>query len=278
MPGRLYEEFSDHYCQEYSLLLSTNPHLTSLAWYPSQYVSEPAPGVFFVEGPASNWIIVRSDEGFLLIDGGYPADTPLVLSSIEYLGLDPADAKAMLITHGHIDHTGSAAHFSRTYGTPVLCSPLELAHVQGREKHQVKAWQVIIRAWRPRVVKWAIHAIKAGSLSAAPATEAKAWTPELLRTLPGRPEAILVPGHTPGNASILLPEADAIATGDSFVTGHPLSRHMCPQMLHPMYHSEPASVLGATRVLDTVNASVILPGHGPALAKKLSDALASLRS
>lgn len=248
------------------------------AWHPSQHVSEPAPGVFFVEGPASNWIIVRSGGDFMIIDSGYPGDTPRVLESIEHLGLKPADAKAMLITHGHIDHTGAAAHFSNAYGTPVLCSPDELAHVQGREKHQVKAWKVIIRAWRPRVLRWMIHAIRAGSLSAVPASNAQAWTPELLRELPGRPEAILVPGHTPGNASILLPEADAIATGDSFVTGHPWSRDTCPQLLHHIYHSEPASVLGATRALRDINASVILPGHGPALAIPLNDALASLRS
>lgn len=253
-------------------------HAQANDWHPSSGVSEQAPGVFFVEGPASNWIVVRDGTGFLLIDSGYPADRAYVLESIRHLGLQPADAQAVLITHGHVDHTGSAAYFSETYATPVLCAPEELAHVQGREKHQVTFGQVIVRAWRPRVLRWMIHVIKAGSLTAKPATRAQAWDAERLRSLPGSPEAILLPGHTPGNASILLPRAGAIAVGDSFVTGHPLSRNTGPQMLHRMYHTDHAAALAATHRLDGVRASVILPGHGPAIRMPLADALATLRN
>jgi glyoxylase-like metal-dependent hydrolase (beta-lactamase superfamily II) len=233
--------------------------------------------VFLVEGPASNWIVVRDATGFMLIDSGYPADRPLVLGSIRHLGLKPAEARAVLITHGHVDHTGSAAHFSTTYGTPVLCAPEELPHVQGKEKHQVTFGQVMVRAWRPRVFRWMLHVIKAGALSAKPATKARAWDAATLLGLPGRPEAILVPGHTPGNAAVFLPAAGAIAVGDCFVSGHPLTRKTGPQLLHHMYHSDPATVLDATRRLDGVPASVVLPGHGPALRMPLAEALAALR-
>jgi len=221
--------------------------------------------------------VVRDHSGFILIDSGYPADRDLVLGSIRSLGLDPADARAVLITHGHVDHTGSAAHFSEAFGTPVLCAPEELAHVQGKEKHQVTFGQVLARAWRPRVFRWMVHVIKAKALQAQPTTRAEAWDAERLRSLPGRPEAILLPGHTPGNAAILLPEAKAIAVGDSFVTAHPISRTKGPQMLHRMYHSTPGAALAVTHGLDGVDASVILPGHGPALHMPLAAALAELR-
>ena len=122
-----------------------------------------------------------------------------------------------------------------------------------------------------------IHVVKAGSLKAEPATRAQAWDTERLRSLPGSPEAILLPGHTPGNVSLLLPEAGAIAVGDSFVSGHPLSRKTGPQMLHRMYHTDPAAALEATHRLDGINASVVLPGHGPALHMPLAEALAALR-
>jgi len=247
-------------------------------WHPAAKVSEQAPGVFFVEGPASNWIVVRDETGFLLIDSGYPADRAFVLDSIRHLGLRPAAAQAVLITHGHVDHTGSAAYFSNTYGTPVLCAPQEVAHVQGKEKHQVTFGQVIVRAWRPRVFRWMIHAIKAGSLKEQAATRAGPWDTGRLRSLPGSPEAILLPGHTPGNVAILLPEAGAIAVGDSFVSGHPLSRKTGPQMLHPMFHTDPAAALAATHRLDGIRAAVVLPGHGPALRVPLAEALAALHS
>lgn len=245
-------------------------------WHSSSRVSEQAPGVFLVEGPASNWIVVRDGSGFMLIDSGYPADCPLVLESIRHLGLQPADARAVLITHGHVDHTGAVAHFSGTYGTPILCSPEELAHVQGREKHQVTFGQVLVRAWRPRVFRWMLNVVKAGALTARPATRARAWDTATLRSLPGRPEAILLPGHTPGNAAILLPRAGAIAVGDSFASSHPLTRKTGPQMLHHMYHSDPDAALEVTRRLDGIHASVVLPGHGPALRMPLAEALTEL--
>jgi glyoxylase-like metal-dependent hydrolase (beta-lactamase superfamily II) len=246
-------------------------------WRASDSTSEPSPGVYFVEGPASNWVVVHDETGFMIIDSGYPSDRPLVLESIRHLGLRPADARAMLITHGHVDHTGSAAYFSETYGTPILCAPEELAHVQGREKHQVTFGQVAVRAWRPRVFRWMAHVIKAGALKAKPATEARAWSAETLKKLPGKPEAVLLPGHTPGNVAILFPEAGAIAVGDSFVSGHPLSRVRGPQMLHPMFHSDPVKALAATHRLDGIDASVVMPGHGAVLPMPLADALAALR-
>jgi glyoxylase-like metal-dependent hydrolase (beta-lactamase superfamily II) len=212
----------------------------------------------------------------MIIDSGYPSDRLLVLESIRHMGLRPADARAMLITHGHVDHTGSAAYFSETYGTPILCAPEELAHVQGKEKHQVTFGQVIVRAWRPRVFRWLAHAIKAGALKAKPATAAHAWTAGRLSSLPGRPEAVLLPGHTPGSAAILLPAAGAIAVGDSFASGHPLSRQEGPQMLHSMFHTDAAQALAATHRLDGTAAAVLLPGHGPALRMPLADALAAL--
>lgn len=246
-------------------------------WNPATNVSEQAPGVYLAEGPASNWIVVRDQTGFILIDSGYPADRPLVLESLRYLGLQPVDARALLITHGHVDHTGNAAYFSTSYGTPILCAPEELAHVQGKEKHQVTFGKVFVRAWRPRVFRWMIHVIRAGALTAKPSPDAQAWDAAKLRSLPGSPEAILLPGHTPGNVSIVFPRAGAIAVGDSFVSGHPLSRKTGPQMLHRMYHTDAAAALAATHRLDGINAPVILPGHGPALRMPLTDALAVLR-
>ena len=233
-------------------------------WNPAAGLSEQAPGVYFAVGPASNWIVVRDGTGFIIIDSGYPGDRGHVLACLRHLGLEPADARALLLTHGHVDHTGSAAYFSESFGTPVLCAPEEVAHVRGREKHQVTLGQVLARAWRPRVFRWMVHAIRAGALAAKPVPRAEAWDAARLRDLPGSPEAVLLPGHTPGNAAILLPSAGAIAVGDSFVSGHPLSRTTGPQMLHPMYHSDPAGALAALDSLAGTESAVILPGHASA--------------
>lgn len=247
-------------------------------WDATSHTTEPADGFFLVEGPASNWIIIRDDTGYLIIDGGYPADAPLLLQSLQHLGLDPAAAAAMLITHGHVDHTGSAAYFAKTFNTPILCSASELAHVQGLEKHQVTFGQVLPRLWRPRVLRWMLHAIAAGALKAEPARDARPWTEDVLRSLPGSPVPVLSSAHTPGHASYLFPAASVLVTGDLLVTGHPLSSTLGPQVLDPVFHLHPGRAVAAMDILIGLGASLILPGHGPALRSEPAAAVAAATS
>lgn len=81
-------------------------------------ITEAAADTFLVEGPASNWIIVRDGADFTLVDSGYPSDTRILLDSIDHLGLKPARTAVLLITHAHTDHTGGAAYLSENHGRP----------------------------------------------------------------------------------------------------------------------------------------------------------------
>lgn len=54
-------------------------------------------------------ILVTSDDGHVLIDGG-PADAaPFVLANIRKLGFDPKDVRWILSSHEHFDHIGGVA-------------------------------------------------------------------------------------------------------------------------------------------------------------------------
>ena len=240
-------------------------------------ITEPAPGVFFVEGPASNWILLRQEEKFTLVDAGYRGDLPLVLGSIRAAGLDPSGVVAVLVTHAHVDHTGAAAYFSREYGTPVLSSAAEHRHLIGEEKFSVTLPQVLARAWQPRVFRWAGQALRAGGLKGVQVPQAAVWNDELLAGLPGRPVAVPTPGHTPGHTAFYLPDAKAVITGDALVTGHAISPRSGPQLLHAMFHSDGAGVDTALTVLARLDARLLLPGHGPALRVAIRDAVDTVR-
>ena len=246
---------------------------------PGYSLSEPAPDVFFVEGPASNWIILRRDTEFTLIDGGYPGDLPLVLASISDAGLDPADASAVLITHAHIDHAGTAGHFAAAFGTPVLCSAPELPYVKGEDRDQVSAGTIIRRAWQPSVLHWAWHVLASGGASRVAVLTAAAWADDVeLAALPGSPVAVPTPGHTPGHTAFYLPDAHAAATGDALVTGHAISRRRGPQMLDPMFHSDAAGARRSLGQLVKLDAALLLPGHGPAVRTVMRQAVGTVRS
>ncbi len=57
--------------------------------------------------------LFTSESGHILIDAGMPSDGPHILSNIEKLGFDCKEIQYLVITHGHIDHFGSADYIAK---------------------------------------------------------------------------------------------------------------------------------------------------------------------
>lgn len=58
-------------------------------------------------------ILVETDAGLILIDGGLPQSAKQIDANIRELGFDPLDIKAILVSHPHFDHAGGVAAFQR---------------------------------------------------------------------------------------------------------------------------------------------------------------------
>jgi glyoxylase-like metal-dependent hydrolase (beta-lactamase superfamily II) len=216
--------------------------------------------VHLAQGEAVNWLLVSDDSGVILIDAGYPGDRDDVLSSLHELGYAPDNVRAILLTHAHVDHFGSAIWFAKTHGTPVYCHADEVGHAKREYLEQASPLDVALRIWRPRWAAWAAHVVRNGGLSREGIPSAQPLTPDIAAELPGRPMAIPTPGHTGGHCSYLVD--GVLASGDALVTGHPLLAHRGPQLLPAVFsHSQDDCVrsLAALALLDT---EVLAPGHG----------------
>src|ERR1700676_5073963 len=77
--------------------------------------------VHLAQGDAVNWVLAADDTGVTLIDAGYPGDRDDVLASLRQLGFGIDDVRAIVLTHAHIDHFGSAIWFAKNPGMPVYC-------------------------------------------------------------------------------------------------------------------------------------------------------------
>lgn len=64
-------------------------------------------------------ILITSDQGHVLIDGGPQAAAPLVAANIEKLGFKLTDVKWILSSHEHDDHVGALAELKRLTGAKV---------------------------------------------------------------------------------------------------------------------------------------------------------------
>ena len=64
-------------------------------------------------------ILITSDFGHVLIDGGLPTTAPLIEANVRKLGFKVEDIKAILQSHAHPDHVGGIAQLQKDSGAAV---------------------------------------------------------------------------------------------------------------------------------------------------------------
>ena len=100
----------------------------SLSASAQQRGNEPMPpvkvaeGVWWVGASDVASILIQSNKGLILIDGGYESTAPQILTNIRRLGFDPKQVKILLNTHGHLDHAGGLAQLKAATGAKLLVS------------------------------------------------------------------------------------------------------------------------------------------------------------
>jgi glyoxylase-like metal-dependent hydrolase (beta-lactamase superfamily II) len=216
--------------------------------------------VYFARGSAVNWVLVTDDTGVMLIDAGYPGDREDVLDSLRQVGYGPGDVHAILLTHAHVDHLGSAIWFANEHRTPVYCHAEEVGHAKREYLEQASVVDVALRIWRPRWAVWTVHLIRNGGLIREGIPTTQPLTAEVSAELPGYPMPVFTPGHTNGHCSYLVD--GVLVSGDALITGHPLLRHRGPQLLPEVFSHSQQGCLRSLDALALLETEILLPGHG----------------
>ena len=63
--------------------------------------------------------LIRTSEGYLLLNTGLADSPPLILASLKALGVDPKAIRVMLTNQAHFDHVGGFAELQRLTGAEV---------------------------------------------------------------------------------------------------------------------------------------------------------------
>jgi glyoxylase-like metal-dependent hydrolase (beta-lactamase superfamily II) len=224
--------------------------------------------VHFVQTDLVNWTLVTDESGVMLIDAGFPGHRDDVLDSLRQLGFGVDDLRAILLTHAHIDHFGSAIWFAKTHGTPVYCHAAEVGHSKREYLEQAGAADILPHIWQPRFLKWTVAISRKGGMVRDGIPTTQALTEDV--SLPGQPMAIPTPGHTGGHCSFVVD--GVLVAGDALVTGHPLLTRVAPQLLPDLFNHDQKGCVRSLAALGMLDTEVLLPGHGPVWRGSIRDA------
>ncbi len=216
--------------------------------------------VHFAYTDLVNWTLVTDGDGVVLIDAGFPGHRDDVLASLGQLGFGVDDLRAILLTHAHIDHFGSAIWFAKTHGTPVYCHAGEIGHAKREYLEQVSPTAIAKHIWQPRWLAWSLAITRKGGMVRDGIPTARALTEDVAAALPGAPKPVPTPGHTGGHCSFVVD--GVLVSGDALVTGHPLLTRGGPQLLPGVFNHDQAGCVRSLAALGLLDTEVLLPGHG----------------
>ena len=184
--------------------------------------TEIAPGVYLL-GPwgrsQTNAYLVNDGSSWILVDAGWQNDGPRIQAAARSLlapGLAPS---AILLTHAHPDHDGSARELAEAWRCPVYTHPAELPLATGdftamaRNAGPLDRWLILpfmrVIGGRRREAALARSSLAGivrplGPGGAIPSVDGWKW--------------IHTPGHTPGHVAYLRARDRVVLSGDAILT------------------------------------------------------------
>ncbi|MGW0359320.1 MBL fold metallo-hydrolase [Nocardia nova] len=124
-------------------------------------IDQVSDSVHVVAGTNVNWALIDDGSGVTVIDAGYPADTADVLDSIHQIGRRPADVRAVLITHAHLDHIGAIPTLIEQAGMPVYTGAEEVRHAKREYLQQITPTGMLKQLANRRGRRWVAHTLLA---------------------------------------------------------------------------------------------------------------------
>ena len=241
-----------------------------------------APGVHRLGDHDVNFYLIEGPDGLILIDAGVPAHLEQLRELLTDLGRSVADIRAVLLTHGHLDHTG-LAHTLQEAGATVWIHQRDAAILHDgprsatrHAKPERSMLPYLLR--RPSAVALPLRLARSGAFTAAAVQGARAFdADQVLEDVPGTPQAVALPGHTPGSAAYLFPDRGLLFTGDALVTADAFASHTGPSVVSRCFTHDSRAALAALDRLDELQADLLLPGHGAPFADGIRTATRQAR-
>lgn len=215
-------------------------------------------------------------KGWVLVDTGIKGSASKIIAMAESLfgpGTRPA---AIVLTHGHSDHSGSLCELLKVWNVPVYAHHMELPYLTGKSSYPpvdpktgggLMSLASVMFSTKPIDVSRNLREI------------------DMYDGIPELPEwkVIHTPGHTPGHISLFLPLNTTLIAGDAFTTTQSESAYHL--MAYDKKISGPPKYITSdwlaaaksVRKLAALQPRIAATGHGPVVrGRELQTGLAYL--
>jgi glyoxylase-like metal-dependent hydrolase (beta-lactamase superfamily II) len=237
-------------------------------------LKEVADGTFRLGTRWANFYLVRDGRDAILVDAGYPRYWNQVVRAADELGLSLDRVLAVLVTHHHVDHTGTAEQLRARTDATVLVHERDAAMVRGERRSHVPPG-FYRQSWRPSMARYLIHTVAAGGARYRPVSTLRELDGDQVLELPGRPRVVPTPGHTAGHCSVVLEQRGVLLAGDAMVNFDYASGRRGPR-LH-RFNDDRSQALGSLARLESIDADIVLFGHGDPWTGGLRRAIEDVR-
>lgn len=235
-----------------------DPDPTDRSAYPDPV---PTPVVFIAPGLwriptmpydiVNTYALVEDDGSVTLVDAGTPFAGQRIHDGLLAIGKHPHDVRALVLTHGHYDHAGSARRISQGTGARVLVHEDDAPFVRiGRPPSPDRRYMSTLLFGIPVTRPF-------------PAVEvSEEFADGDLLPFGGGLRVIHTPGHTPGHVSLLHEASSTLITGDTIMNVAGL-RGIPPYVAHdfPLYRR-------TRHALAELDYTIAAFTHGPELTDR----------
>jgi glyoxylase-like metal-dependent hydrolase (beta-lactamase superfamily II) len=161
------------------------------------------------------YLVVDAGEA-TLVDAGYPGYWRQIDRAVDAVGMTDAGVSAVIVTHHHIDHMGTAERLRSRAGARVFVHEGDAPIVRGERPSHVPPG-FYRQSWRPSMARYLAHTVAAGGARYRPVSSVETLAEDQVLDVPGRPRVIHTPGHTAGHCSVVLEDRGVLFSGDAMV-------------------------------------------------------------
>ena len=209
-----------------------------------------------------------------LIDTGLSSDRDDLMRALSVLNIKPEQVSAVLLTHGHCDHAGSADYFHTEFGAKVYAHRDEVIHMnESKTPYGNSAWNSPFSLFQSlvfRIGERRFPVKRCSSLSLIADGDE-------LSAPGGSLRCIHTAGHTPGHTAFYRHRDGVLFSGDAILNIVPNilpGRRRIGLCLPPkLFNSACGEVKSSAQRLALLGPAVLASGHGPPLTQNTADRL-----